>query len=796
MMRLGAKGRMPRVAFLLMCGLAVASPAAAADADAPLRWYAGDSDVPVWPAAQFTAADRVQQATEGGLDWVALAHEVRGRVPLDPDGPTRPRARDDSDLAVLHALRWHRPNPISEDILSLGVEPDLPFPKAEAQEIIDWTNGAGGVAVLADPGRKLERYAGSLTGLAAFEAFHGGRWNPECLEGGAWDRLLARGERLHIVGASSDPDRPVLGRGAVATYVLARSAAEADLVAAIRAGRTVVAERDRIRLDFTVNGQPPGSKVVPEGNVVEVALRVVGREPVDVVTIIGNAGFREGRPGEPRIGVLKEVRIDAKEAVHTFTLRLHKSTRYLRAVAAIEKGATRTMTNPVFLGAGAPEPPATDLQETHVFLVTTALRELDWRDPAKARAVVERLLADRTIGPCAAMALSRDLDRRQLEAFRPLLQSTDPTVRARTAYVLVKLEGRAALPSILPLLDENAAAPRVYAARTLARFAGPEHIELALRAARDRWADVAQYGLVALARLPDARSVAALRRALAADAPTVRRAAGVQLSRMLELDPQHRKAFLEAFRSGEVGLELLETAVTRADLRPLVARAAALDLHRPDAPEPPEPGAPDEAGPVFPRLEATRAAEAPAIDGRGDDEVWAQAAPVGGFVLDEGRPAAHPTRVRALWSGEALYLLFECAEPDPDGIVANEKVYDSNVWLDDSVDVYLCPEDARDHPDPQYYRFSASAAGVRFDEERRRRHWNAPWEAAATVGEEGWTLEVALPFSSLDVRRPARGRTTWLANFVRHRRVDPEENTAFAPGDPRRPADYGELSFE
>jgi len=90
------------------------------------------------------------------------------------------------------------------------------------------------------------------------------RWNPECELGGAWDQLLQRGLRVGIVAGSTDVDRPVLGKGAGATYLLAPGASERDVVEAVRAGRTIVAERDRIRMTFTVNGQAPGGIAVPK----------------------------------------------------------------------------------------------------------------------------------------------------------------------------------------------------------------------------------------------------------------------------------------------------------------------------------------------------------------------------------------------------------------------------------------------------------------------------------------------------------------------------------------------------
>ncbi len=396
-----------------------------------------------------------------------------------------------------------------------------------------------------------------------------------------------------------------------------------------------------------------------------------------------------------------------------------------------------------------------------------------------------------------ALFVASHFDKKQLERIRPLLTSPQPAVRELAAYILVQIEGKAALPSILPLLDDLST-PRTYAALILARFATQEHAELALRTARDPKPEVRQYGLAALARIKNPDSFRELRRALHDQIDAVRQAAATCLARTLTLEKNHTATFIQAFKTGKLERELLESAVTRAELHPLVEKAAAEYLPEAETAEPKEKEPPAEQPdqPGFKNLAATQASQPPNVDGLANDPAWAAARPAAGFALRDRAPAKNRTTVKAVYSDTALYLLFNCSEPHPDRIVEKEKEPDGHVWLDDSVDIYIYPTGSRDDKKLSYYRFSANPLGVRFDEERTNRLWNADWLAAANVSKDKWTLEIALPFRIFGPNAPERGKTKWLVNFVRHRRVQPEEESSFVPGDPRDTSKYAELRFE
>ena len=59
--------------------LVLALPAQAAE-ELPLQWYGGDCAVLVWPPAEFSAAERLAQAEQGGLSWMAVCYGVCGNT--------------------------------------------------------------------------------------------------------------------------------------------------------------------------------------------------------------------------------------------------------------------------------------------------------------------------------------------------------------------------------------------------------------------------------------------------------------------------------------------------------------------------------------------------------------------------------------------------------------------------------------------------------------------------------------------------------------------------------------------
>src|SRR3989475_7145064 len=101
---------------------------------------------------------------------------------------------------------------------------------------------------------------------------------------------------------------------------------------------------------------------------------------------------------------------------------------------------------------------------------------------------------------------------------------------------------------------------------------------------------------------------------------------------------------------------------------PLLA-AVALASQSPDLRPPGNPA--DRPSPPKAAI-ATRAARPPVIDGRDDDEVWREAAPITAFQEwrpSEGGPPKLPTEAKIAYDAANLYIFVRAFDPHPDSII-------------------------------------------------------------------------------------------------------------------------------
>jgi len=181
-------------------------------------------------------------------------------------------------------------------------------------------------------------------------------------------------------------------------------------------------------------------------------------------------------------------------------------------------------------------------------------------------------------------------------------------------------------------------------------------------------------------------------------------------------------------------------------------------------------------------LQAVRVQEeVPVIDGFLDDGAWENAPVAGGFVQlepEEGQPATERSEVRVLYGPDALYVAFQAWDSRPDSIAAQLTRRDEGSYSDAVhvlVDSYFDRRTA--------FHFGVNPVGVktdlyRFDDTDDDRTWDAVWDVATRIGEEGWTAEFRIPYSQL--RFGNHDNQTWGINFAREiaRR---QETSTWAP---------------
>ena len=206
--------------------------------------------------------------------------------------------------------------------------------------------------------------------------------------------------------------------------------------------------------------------------------------------------------------------------------------------------------------------------------------------------------------------------------------------------------------------------------------------------------------------------------------------------------------------------------------------------HKPAEANPPKPPAvPDRlpAAPAAPIVPA-RAAAPPKIDGQLDDAVWRTANPIGHFALtSSGTPATQPTEVRLACDGQALYIAVTAWESRMESQIADPpRRRDLPVEHSDSISLLIRPLDGASVT----WRLAVGPLGAVYDAlcsgTSRTVAANPKWTAAARRSSNRWTLEAALPYTSLAPDLPTPG-TAWGLR-VERREMPHDERSAFPPG--------------
>jgi hypothetical protein len=166
-------------------------------------------------------------------------------------------------------------------------------------------------------------------------------------------------------------------------------------------------------------------------------------------------------------------------------------------------------------------------------------------------------------------------------------------------------------------------------------------------------------------------------------------------------------------------------------------------------------------------VQARRAEEAIHIDGNLSEAVW-QGAGSDEFTQSnplDGKPASERTEVWVAFDEKALYVAARLHDSQPGGIVGllgrRDDELDSD-WFTFAVDPYF---DRRSG-----FSFSVNPAGsiidqTLFNDEWNDSTWDGIWESAARIDEQGWTVEMRIPYDQL--RFPVRDEYVWGVNFKR-----------------------------
>ncbi|MFQ3611978.1 MAG: DUF5916 domain-containing protein, partial [Fimbriimonadales bacterium] len=127
------------------------------------------------------------------------------------------------------------------------------------------------------------------------------------------------------------------------------------------------------------------------------------------------------------------------------------------------------------------------------------------------------------------------------------------------------------------------------------------------------------------------------------------------------------------------------------------------------------------------------------------------------------------TRAWLAYDDQALYVAFYCYDAQPNGIIAREIRPNSSFEGEDRVTFAIDPYNIR--RDDSFSSFTVNALGTQSETiaggRANKREWRGVWEAKAVRTEDGWSVEMRVPWAILpypDSQSPLR----MAINFIRY----------------------------
>ncbi len=177
-------------------------------------------------------------------------------------------------------------------------------------------------------------------------------------------------------------------------------------------------------------------------------------------------------------------------------------------------------------------------------------------------------------------------------------------------------------------------------------------------------------------------------------------------------------------------------------------------------------------------FQAVRADGPIGLDGKLDEPVWRKALAFDQFYIQGTGEPGFPTEAKLLYDDDALYIGFRCPTPPGGAVTARETKRDGKVYSDDCVEIMIDPNKTGD----RYFHILVNPNGAimdRFCDQGGHvgdAKWNGDIKARAVQGDGFWSVEVRVPFSTLDII-PGAGRD-WGFNFCRDQRKPNQEASA------------------
>jgi Domain of unknown function (DUF5916)/Carbohydrate family 9 binding domain-like len=192
---------------------------------------------------------------------------------------------------------------------------------------------------------------------------------------------------------------------------------------------------------------------------------------------------------------------------------------------------------------------------------------------------------------------------------------------------------------------------------------------------------------------------------------------------------------------------------------------------------------------THPPVVAVRLSEPVSVDGRLTEPVWQNGNAATDFKQrdpHEGGTPSQKTEVRLAYDDDALYVGARCYDTAPESLLVRLTRRDVSIPADRFA-IYL---------DPYYdrrsgYYFLVNCAGSMFDgtlsnDGAEDNSWDGVWDAKAKVDDQGWTVEMRIPYSQLRFSKADSYR--WGVNF--RRRIERHTEEDFLVYQPKKESGF------
>ena len=176
-------------------------------------------------------------------------------------------------------------------------------------------------------------------------------------------------------------------------------------------------------------------------------------------------------------------------------------------------------------------------------------------------------------------------------------------------------------------------------------------------------------------------------------------------------------------------------------------------------------------------MQAIKIKEKIRIDGVLDESTWQRDESF--YYGNQTRPnngakSAQKTKIKIVYDDFAVYIAAKLYDDQPQKIsreLGPRDVFGKNTdMFGVAIDTY--------HNRQNAFSFMVTAAGVQIDlfttPQREDVNWNAVWQSAVKITDEGWVVEMEIPYSA--IRFPKKEVQTWGINFYREIRRTREES--------------------